>query len=271
MFRRKRSRKDRAVPVPAAAPVDPAPVAEPEPAPARRTWRDAGLFLLVRAAHPRQAILTAAGLTGAAALVGRDPRELGLIFATVLVGQAMLGWHNDVVDRRRDADNETRRKPVGQGLLDPGTVWFAITCGALVVVPLSVANGVTAGSAYLVSLAIGLMGNVSFRRSWLSWLPWAASYALYPAFLSYGGWGGAAMGDPPEISITVLAGALGICVHFLRALPGLVADNRDGYRNLPLRIALKIGAPWLLWLSITATLLVVAGLLVTGNRVGLDQ
>ena len=54
------------------------------------------------------------------------------------------------------------------------------------------------------------------------------------------------MGDPPEISITVLAGALGVCVHFLRALPGLVADNRDGFRHLPLRVALKIGAPRLL-------------------------
>ena len=98
------------------------------------------------------------------------------------------------------------------------------------------------------------------------------SYGLYPAFLSYGGWGGATRsGTPPEISITVLAALLGVCVHFLRALPGLVADNRDGYRHLPLRVALRIGAPRLLWITIVLTALVVAALLVTGSRVGLAQ
>ena len=184
----------------------------------------------------------------------------------------MLGWHNDVVDRKRDAANESRRKPVGQGLLDPGHRLVRDHLRrARSSYPSPSPTGSRPEALTWCRSRSGWWATSSFRRSWLSWLPWAASYALYPAFLSYGGWGGAAMGDPPEISITVLAGALGICVHFLRALPGLVADNRDGYRNLPLRVALKIGAPWLLWLSIAATILVVAGLLVTGNRVGLDQ
>ncbi len=228
-------------------------------------------MLLLRAAHPKQAFLTAAGVAGAAALAGRPTRELGLIFATVLIGQTIVGWHNDVVDRARDAANETPRKPVAEGLLEPGTLWFAIACALLVVVPLSIANGVTAGTAYLIILVVSLIGNVVFRKGRLSWLTWAVSYGLYPAFLSYGGWGGAAFGDPPEVSITALAALLGICVHFLRALPGLVADNRDGYRHLPLRVALRIGAPRLLWTTIVLTVLVVAALLVIGNRFGLGQ
>jgi 4-hydroxybenzoate polyprenyltransferase len=259
----------------------PRPAAEPTPPPAtdtppstprtRRTWRQAGPLLLLRTAHPKQAFLTAAGLAAAAALTGRPTREMGLVFATVLVGQAIVGWHNDVVDRARDAANETPRKPVAEGLLEPGTLWFAIACASLLVVPLSIANGVTAGIAYLVVVAVSLLGNVMFRKGRLSWLTWAVSYGLYPAFLSYGGWGGAAFGDPPEVSITALAALLGICVHFLRALPGLVADNRDGYRHLPLRVALRIGAPRLLWITIVLTALVVAALLVTGSRVGLAQ
>jgi 4-hydroxybenzoate polyprenyltransferase len=265
-----------APPPPAAEPTPP-PAAEPVPSPAagtpprRRTWRQAGPLLLLRAAHPKQAFLTAAGLAAAAALVGRPTREIGLVFATVLVGQAMAGWHNDLVDRKRDAANETLRKPVAEGLLEPGTVWFAIACATLLVVPLSIANGVTAGISYLVALAVSLVGNVTFRKGWLSWLPWAVSYGLYPAFLSYGGWGGGTEGTPPEISISALAALLGVCVHFLRALPGLVADNRDGYRHLPLRVALRTGAPRLLWISIVLTALVVAGLLVTASRVGLAQ
>jgi 4-hydroxybenzoate polyprenyltransferase len=262
---------------PSGADPTPPPAAEPAPSPAaasprtRRTWRQLVPLLLLRSAHPKQAFLTAAGLAAAAALVGRPTREVGLVFVTVLVGQAMVGWHNDLVDRTRDAANETPRKPVAEGLLEPGTVWFAIACAALLVVPLSIANGVTAGSSYLIALAVSLVGNVTFRKGWLSWLPWAVSYGLYPAFLSYGGWGGTTVGNPPEISITALAALLGVCVHFLRALPGLVADNRDGYRHLPLRVALRTGAPRLLWITIVLTALVVAGLLVAGSRVGLAQ
>jgi 4-hydroxybenzoate polyprenyltransferase len=262
-------------PEPEPEPTPPEPEPEPpepeSPTRVRRGWREAGPLLVIRTAHPKQALLTAAAVAGAGALVARPTRELGLVFATVLVGQTIVGWHNDVVDRKRDAANETPRKPVAQGLLEPGTLWFLMACAALVVVPLSIANGVTAGIAYLIALAVSLIGNVVFRKSWLSWLPWAVSYGLYPAFLSYGGWGGAAFGDPPEISITALAALLGVCIHFLRALPGLVADNRDGYRHLPLRIALRTGAPRLLWITIVLTVLVVAALLYTGSQVGLAQ
>lgn len=230
-----------------------------------------GPLLLVRAAHPRQAVATALALGVAAALAGRPTREAGLVLVTALVGQSILGWHNDLVDRQRDASHETPGKPVAEGLLDPGTVWFAMACGLLLVVPLSLSSGLTAGSAYLLALVIGLMGNVYLRRGVLSWVPWAASFALYPAYLSYGGWGGDYTGSPPEITITVLAGLLGVCVHVLRALPGLVPDNRDGQRHLPLRIALRIGAPRLLWITVALTGLVVIGLVVEGTRVGLTQ
>jgi 4-hydroxybenzoate polyprenyltransferase len=227
--------------------------------------------LLLRTAHPRQALLTAVGLAVAAALSGRSVPEVGLVLATALVGQAILGWHNDLVDRARDRRHDPAGKPIGGGLLDPGTAWFALICGVLLVVPLSISNGVTAGSAYLIALVVGLLGNVVLRRGLLSWLPWAVSYALYPAFLSYGGLGGDAAGSPPEISITVLAVLLGVGVHFLRALPGLVADHEDGWRSLPLRVALKTGATRLLIISLAWTALCLAGLLVTGSLVGLSQ
>jgi 4-hydroxybenzoate polyprenyltransferase len=296
MLLRKRARKKQAVPAtagrpesaaapetsstpepaPATAPTPTstspsAPRSAPTPAPASRTWRQAAPLSLLRAAHPKQALVTAAAVAAGGALAGRSTRELGLVFATVLVGQAIVGWHNDLVDRRRDAADETPGKPIAQGFLEPGTVWFAIACALLVVVPLSIANGVTAGTTYLIALAVSLLGNLILRKGRLSWLPWAVSYSLYPAFLSYGGWGGAATGEPPEISITILAALLGVCVHFLRALPGLVADNRNGYRHLPLRVALRTGAPRLLWISIALTVLVVGALLATGSSVGLAQ
>lgn len=226
---------------------------------------------LVRAAHPRLALVTALGLAGAAALAGRSTGAVLVVLATVLTGQAVLGWHNDLVDRARDTAHGRTDKPLAQGEVDPSTVWFWLAVAVLAVVPLAVFHGVWSGLAYLGSLLVGVLGNVVLRRGWLSWLPWAVSYALYPAFLAYGGWAGSGTETPPEIPVTVLAAALGVCVHVLVALPGLVADHADGRRHLALRIALRTGAPRLLWISLVVTGLVLAGLLLAGARVGLTQ
>jgi 4-hydroxybenzoate polyprenyltransferase len=225
--------------------------------------------LLVRAAHPRQAAVTALAMGAAAGLAGRPLREIGLVAATVLVGQALLGWDNDLGDRRRDARHDAPGKPVAQGLLEPGTVWFTGLCALLLVVPLAVSAGTLAGVSYLLALAVGLLGNRVLRGSVLSWLPWAVQFALYPAYLAYGGWNGQGTDTPPTIVMTALAALLGVGVHVLRALPGLVADNQDGLRHLPLRIALRTGAPRLLVLAGVLTGLVVVAMLVVGQAVGL--
>src|SRR3954452_15978795 len=59
---------------------------------------------LGRAAHPRRALVTAAGLAVAGAGSGRALREVVLVLATALVGQALLGWDNDLVDESADRE-----------------------------------------------------------------------------------------------------------------------------------------------------------------------
>ena len=244
-------------------------VPPPPPAVPRRRFLDATPLLLVRAAHPRQAVATALLLSVAAALADRPTRDLGLVLVTVLVGQALLGWHNDLVDRRRDARHGRTDKPVADGRLDPGTAWFAVACAVLLVIPLSLSNGITAGLLYLVSVAIGVLGNYTLRTGLLSWVPWAAAFALYPAFLSFGGWGNHGGGSAPQPAMTVLAVLLGIGVHLLTALWGLVADHEDGWTYLPLRLGMRIGAARLLALTTTYLALVAAGMIITGTLVGL--
>ena len=106
---------------------------------------------------------------------------------------------------------------------------------------------------------------------WLSWLPYAVSFDLLPAFLSYGGLGGGMHGAPPTLAMTVLAALLGIGIHFLNVLPDLVEDKETGVRHLPLRIALRIGAPKLLWISTGYTVLVAAGIVIAALTVGVRQ
>jgi hypothetical protein len=249
---------------------EPDPSTEEPPRPF--SLRNLTPLLVIRAAHPRQAVVTAIAMGAAAALAGRPSREFLLVIGTVLVGQACLGWFNDLVDRRRDARHHATGKPVADGRLDPGTVWFVLTVGVFVVVPLSVANGVYAGAAYLISLGVAVLGTwIWVRKGFFSWVPWAASFGLMPAFLSYGGWGGQDNGSPPEILVTVLAAALGIGVHFLRALWGLVPDHADGWTYLPLKLGVRLGASRLLWVSSVYTVGVAVALAFAATSVGLAQ
>jgi 4-hydroxybenzoate polyprenyltransferase len=252
-----------------APPAPPAP--EASPGPGRRSPATWVPVQLVRAAHPRQAVLTALGMAVAAALSGRAAREVVLVALTVLVGQALLGWDDDLADERADRADGRGRKPLVAGTVDRGTLGFALACAVLLVVPLSLSSGIDAGLAYLLSLAVAALGNRLLGGTAYSWVPWALAFALYPAYLSYGGWGGGAQGDPPTIAITVAAGLLGIGVHVLTSLPGLVDDNRAGRRHLPLRLALRVGAPRLLVLASAWCALCTGLLLVVAGTVGLSQ
>ncbi len=248
----------------------PAPSAPPAPEASSGSRPGAVPVLLVRAAHSRQALLTALALAVAAAVSGRALREVGLVLATVLVGQAVLGWDNDLVDEQADRAAERADKPLATGTLERGTVGFALACAVLLLVPLALSSGITAGLAYLASVAVGLAGNRWLRAGLLSWLPWAVAFALYPSYLSYGGWGGAAHGDPPTIAMTLLAAALGVGVHVLTSLSGLVDDRAAGRRHLPLRLGLRLGAPRLLALTLAYCVVVTGLMALVGSTVGLS-
>ena len=234
----------------------------------RSGWRVLPGVLLVRAAHPRQAVATAALLATAAAASGRPLREVALVALTVLVGQAILGWGDDLTDRARDRRQDRDKALVGDRL-DPGTVWFALTCAVLLVVPLAIAHGERAGLAYLASLTVALVGDRFLHARVLSFVPWMVSFALYPAFLAYGGWNGVGTTTPPTTVMVVLSALLGLCVHVLLALPGLVHDHAEGEHSLPLLLALRVGTPRLLLVASVLAGVVAASILVAGRTVGL--
>ncbi len=234
----------------------------------KRTW-PIGLLI---ASHARHGILMTLGVTVAAALSGRSTREVGLVLATVLVGQFVLGVHNDLVDRQRDHDNDRLGKPLAEGWLDPSTAGFAIAAGALLVIPLSLESGMVAGLSHLGFLAVAMLGNAGLlRKGALSFLPWMISFGLLTAFLAYGGWRGDGSDTPPTIALTACAALLGAGVHVVHSLPGLVDENRSGWKTLPLRIALKIGAAKTLLVAVVYLTVVGAATIAVAVSVGLRQ
>ena len=225
-------------------------------------------LLLVRAAHPRQATATATVLAAATAVAGRPLREVALDLATVLVGQSILGWADDLADRPRDQRHRPD-KPLSGGVLDPGTVWFALTCAVLLVLPLSIAHGRVAGLTYLTLLAVAAIGDRLLHATVLSLLPWTVSFGLYPTFLAHGGWNGVGADTPPTVTMTALAVALGLGVHVLTALPGLVHDHEESERSFPLVLALRTGTPRLLVAAGVFTGVITLAILIAGRTSGL--
>jgi 4-hydroxybenzoate polyprenyltransferase len=226
---------------------------------------------LLRSAHPKQAVLLAALLGVLAAVDGRPEREYLSAAAAVLAIQLSLGLSNDLSDRPHDYRAQTPGKPIANGTMPPSRASYWMMVLILLAVPLSVQNGSVAGIAVLATLPIGWVHNRWLHRTAFSWVGWTLSAALLPAFLAYGGWAGGLHGNPPTLAVTGAAAAAGFCLHFVTTLGDLVDDNKSGARNLPLRVALRIGAPRLLVLTILLTTLAVAGLVVAGITVGLRQ
>ena len=226
---------------------------------------------LVRCAHPKQAVVFAAAMGIAAAFADRPWNEALLVAAAVLTVQLSLGFSNDLCDEKHDHRAGTPRKPLGEGRVDPSSASYWMMVLVLISVPLAAYSGITAAIALLLTLPVGWVHNRWLHRTGFSFLGWAVTFALYPAFLSYGGYAGHIHGDAPTWQVTLAAAGLGIAVHFVTSLGDLVADNKSGARTLPLQVALKVGAPRLLLVTVLATAAAAAGLVSAAVSAGLLQ
>jgi len=226
---------------------------------------------LVRSAHPKQALFLTVVIGVLAAVDGRAQREVLVSAAAVLAVQLSLGLSNDLCDQHHDYRAQTTGKPVASGALPASRASYWMMVLVLLAVPLSMYSGTAAGLALIATLPIGWVHNRWLHRTGFSFLCWSLTFALLPAYLAYGGWGKGVHGDPPTYAVTGAAAAVGFCLHFVTTLGDLVDDNKSGARNLPLRMALRIGAPKVLVLTILMTTAAVAGLAVASLTIGLRQ
>ncbi len=225
---------------------------------------------LLLTCHPLPAAAVTVALTSSAALTGRTAAGCVLVAATVFTGQLTIGWVNDVVDAERDRRTGRRDKPVALGWVEPRTVKVATAAMTLLVVPLSLANGTAAGLAHLGFVASGWAYDLQLKQTVLSWAPYVVGFGLLPAFVSYASPGSGVPGAPPTVELTVSVALLAFGVHFLNTLPDLEDDEAMGVRHLPLRVARRIGARRLLWISgawtVASALAAATAALTTGVR-----
>ena len=187
---------------------------------------------LLLSAHPVPAGAVTALITALAAASGRDARGCLLVALAVLTGQLSVGWSNDRIDLRRDLAAERRDKPLATGAVQARAVGTAAGCALLLCVPLSLANGLLAGTAHLIGVAAAWSYNLGVKATPLSWLPYALAFGLLPAFVTLG-----LPGQPwPPPWLTAAGALLGVGAHFTNVLPDIDADLAAGIRGLPQRL-----------------------------------
>lgn len=202
-----------------------------------------GAFLQVlRAGHARLAVLTAIALGTTARLIHRPLDQVAWIVATVLLGQLLIGWHNDLTDEKDDVRHHRADKPLVSGPLTARALWILLSICGIALIPLATAVGIKAGLFYIGSVLVAMTGNVVLRTGPLSLVSWAGSYALLPFYLSFSGSGRHATGRPPQWEMVACFALAGIGIHIAVALWGLVADADDGWTYLPLQLGRKFGA-----------------------------
>ena len=205
---------------------------------------------LLRAAHLQPAVAVTAMTTALGVAAGRGRSAVWLCLA-MLSGQLFVGWSNDWLDRTRDVAAGRRDKPIAAGEVAAPVVGWAAVAAVVACVPLSLANGLLAGSVHLAAVASAGLYNVVLKRTPASPLPYAFSFGSLPYVVTFG-----LPGRPaPPWWAPVAAALLGVGAHFVNTLPDQDADRRLGVHGLPQRLG---RTPSLL---LGAALLTAAGLL----------
>ncbi len=163
-------------------------------------------------------------------MAGRGPGTAWVVLA-VLAGQLFVGWSNDYLDRRLDAEAGREDKPLARGELEPRTVAIAAAVALVAVIPLSLASGLPAAAVHLAAIASATAYNLRLKATWLSAVPYALSFGLLPAFVTLG------LSPPhwPPAWVMLAAALIGVGGHFAQARPDVEHDRRQGVRGLPER------------------------------------
>jgi 4-hydroxybenzoate polyprenyltransferase len=176
-----------------------------------------------------------------------------LVAVAVLAGQLSIGWSNDRIDARRDAQVGRTDKPLAAGQVPERLTDTAIAASVVAAVVLSLLLGWRAGLLHLAAVGCGWAYNLGLKATVVSWVPYALAFGSLPAIATL------ALPDPRVAGWWALvAGAcLGVAAHLANVLPDIADDLSTGVRGLPHRLGARRS------LLLAAALLILATALIT--------
>lgn len=185
-------------------------------------------WALIRCSHPEPvaAVTLISGVLGVAA--GRGWTTATLV-AAILSGQLFTGWTNDYLDRGADRAAGRPDKPAATGEVPEQRLRRAALIAGAVCIPLSIANGVAAGTLHLAAVLAALAYNAGLKRTPISVVPYLFAFGALPAIVTLG----LHPGHLPPAWVTVGAGLLGAGGHFTQVIPDIESERRLGVSGLP--------------------------------------
>jgi 4-hydroxybenzoate polyprenyltransferase len=197
-------------------------------------------------------------LTAEAAPPGFAAGRVVLVALAVLAGQLSVGWSNDALDADRDAGRAD--KPAAVGLVSVRALWLGAAVAVAASLALAAALGPVSLAIDAAMTAVAWSYNLGLKSTIWSGASYAVAFGLLPSFAA-----SALPGHPlARWPVTVAAALLGLGAHFANVLPDLAADERNGVRGLPQRLATRSGpaatryAALVLLLSASVLLLIAA-------------
>jgi 4-hydroxybenzoate polyprenyltransferase len=193
---------------------------------------------LIIASHPIPSLAVTAMatlLTAEAAPPGFGAGRVVLVALAVLAGQFSVGWSNDAIDADRDAGRAD--KPAAVGVVSVRALWLGAAVAVAASLALAAALGPVSLAIDAAMTAVAWSYNLGLKSTVWSGASYAVAFGLLPSFAA-----SALPGHPlARWPVTVAAALLGLGAHFANVLPDLAADERNGVRGLPQRLAARSG------------------------------
>jgi len=195
---------------------------------------------LIVASHPIPSLAVTAIATllaVEAAPRGFGAGRLALVGLAVLAGQLSVGWSNDAIDADRDSAAGRTDKPAAVGLVSVRALWLGAGIAVAASLALAAALGPVSLAIDAAMTAVAWSYNLGLKSTVWSGACYAVAFGLLLSFAA-----SALPGQPLATwSVTLAAALLGLGAHFANVLPDLAADERNGVRGLPQRVAARFG------------------------------
>jgi 4-hydroxybenzoate polyprenyltransferase len=177
-----------------------------------------------------------------------------VIAFTVVTGQLIVGWSNDLYDYKDDLAHNRTNKPLVSGLI---TKQYLQKCLGFMLPFSFIANllgplGIKGGLVYMLGIACGVAYNFYFKFSILSPLPYAIAFAALPSCVAI------SKDINPPVWMWLGGALLGMAAHFINVIKDMEQDQKSGIQGLPQRLGTKKSI-------FTAVALIAAGILVVFN------
>jgi hypothetical protein len=198
-------------------------------------------FLILRSIRLFVSILEAAHIvpglvvTGISFALSAQVSSIGhsaLFALTILMGQFVVGWSNDLIDMTSDRNSNRFEKPLVSGAVKKRTLHFFFV-GDLVLLfcftffgPI----GILAGLLHCSAVLAAFIYNYKLKNSILSFLPYAYAFGLLPAtvYLS--------SHQHIQYWMVIIGASFGIGSHFANVLKDWETDARNGEGGAPQKV-----------------------------------